>query len=190
MTNTKALYQGLLSLLDRGQWQDRRHLKTAVSMIVGFILSSSSSLTKWIPYALGRALQAQSVQRRFARWLYNDRLQVHDLYGPLIQEALVAWGEATLYLALDTTMLWGQYLHDSVERDLSGSRRAPELGRPGARQCPGGVPGLSAVTPAGGPVTTSGPTASRVAGRPGLCRCCPDAVVCSLGMGVPAADQA
>lgn len=109
MTNTKALYQGLLSLLDRGQWQDRRHLKTAVSMIVGFILSSSSSLTKWIPYALGRALQAQSVQRRFARWLYNDRLQVHDLYGPLIQEALVAWGEATLYLALDTTMLWGQY---------------------------------------------------------------------------------
>ena len=87
MTNTKALDQGLLSLLDRGQWQDRRHLKTAVSMIVGFIWSSSSSLTKWIPYALGRALQAQRVQRRFARWLYNDRLQVHDLDGPLIPEA-------------------------------------------------------------------------------------------------------
>jgi len=109
MTNTKTLYQGLLSLLDRGQWQDRRHLKTAVSMIVGLILSSSSRLTKWIPYALGRALQAQSVQRRFARWLYNDRLEVHDLYGPLIQEALAGWSEATLYLALDTTMLWGQY---------------------------------------------------------------------------------
>jgi hypothetical protein len=45
-------------------------------------------------------LQAQSVQRRFARWLHNDRLKVHDLYGPLIQEALVEWGEATLYLAL------------------------------------------------------------------------------------------
>src|SRR5512143_3314033 len=109
MTNTKTLYQGLLSLLDRGQWQDRRHLKTAVSMIVGLILSSSSSLTKWIPYTLGRALQAQSVQRRFARWLYNDHLEVHDLYGPLIQEALAGWGEATLSLALDTTMLWGQY---------------------------------------------------------------------------------
>ena len=57
MTNTKTLYQGLLSLLDRGQWQDWRHLQTAVSMIVKLILSSSSSLTKWIPYTLGRALQ-------------------------------------------------------------------------------------------------------------------------------------
>jgi len=109
MTNVTPLYQGLLSLLDRGQWQDQRHLKTAVSMIVGLMLSSSISLTTWIPYALGRALQAQSVQRRFARWLYNDRLEVDDLYAPLIQEALVEWGEATLYLALDTTMLWGQY---------------------------------------------------------------------------------
>ena len=79
MTNTKTLYQALLSLLDRGQWQDRGHLKTAVNLVVGLILSSSSSLTQWIPYTLGRALQAQSVQRRFARWLYNDRLEVHDL---------------------------------------------------------------------------------------------------------------
>jgi hypothetical protein len=45
MTNATALYQGLLTLLDRGQWQDRRHLKTAVNMIVGLILSSSISLT-------------------------------------------------------------------------------------------------------------------------------------------------
>jgi len=109
MSDIKTLYQALLSLLDRGQWQDQRHLKTAVNMIVGLLLSSSISLTKWIPYALGRALQAQSVQRRFARWLGNERLEVHSLYRPLIQEALAAWGEATLYLALDTTMLWGEY---------------------------------------------------------------------------------
>ena len=109
MTTATTLYQGLLSLLDRGQWPDQRHLKTAVSMMVGLMLSSSISLTSWIPYALGRALQAQSVQRRFARWLDNDRLKVHDLYSPLIQEALGAWGEATRYLALDTTMRWGQY---------------------------------------------------------------------------------
>jgi hypothetical protein len=96
MTNATALYQGLLSLLDRGQWQDRRHLKTAVNMMVGLILSSSISLTGWIPYAISRALQAQSVQRRFARWLDNDRLDVHFLDAPLIQEALLAWGEATL----------------------------------------------------------------------------------------------
>lgn len=96
MANATTLYQGLLRLLDRGQWQDERHRKTAGNMIVGLILSSSISLTGWIPYTLGRAWQAQSVQRRFARWLDNDRLDVHDLYPPLLQEALLAWGEATL----------------------------------------------------------------------------------------------
>jgi hypothetical protein len=109
MTNATALYQGLLSLLDRGQWQDQRHLKTAVNRIVGLMLSGSISLTGWIPYTISRAWQAQSVQRRFARWLDNDRLDVPLWYAPLIQEALTAWGEATLYLALDTTMLWDQY---------------------------------------------------------------------------------
>jgi hypothetical protein len=109
MTHATALYQGLLTLLDRGQWQDRRHLKTAVNMMVGLIVSSSISLTRWIPSTLSRALQAQRVQRRFARWLDNDRLDVHLLYAPLIQEALTAWGEATWYLALDTTLLWNHY---------------------------------------------------------------------------------
>jgi hypothetical protein len=49
MTNAKALYQGLLSLLERGHWQDQRHLKTAINLIVGLLLSSSISLTSWIP---------------------------------------------------------------------------------------------------------------------------------------------
>jgi hypothetical protein len=34
---------------------------------------------------------------------------VHQLYSPLIQQALAEWGQNTLYLALDTSMLWGQY---------------------------------------------------------------------------------
>lgn len=109
MTNAMTLYPGLLSLLDRGQWRDQRHLKTAVNMLVGLMLSSSISLTGWIPYTLGRALQAQSVQRRFARWLNNERVDVHGLYAPLIQEALSTWGQSKVYLALDTTMLWDQY---------------------------------------------------------------------------------
>ena len=95
MINAIVLYQGLLSLLDRGQWQDRRHLKTAVNMITGLILSSSVSLTSWIPYVISRALQAQSVQRRCARWLDNERLDAHVLYAPLIKEALSAWGWLT-----------------------------------------------------------------------------------------------
>jgi hypothetical protein len=81
MTDATALYQGLLSLLDRGQWQDQRRLKTAVNITVRLMLSSSIGLTGWIPYTISRALQAQSVQRRFARWPDNDPLDVHLLYA-------------------------------------------------------------------------------------------------------------
>jgi hypothetical protein len=31
MTNTQTLYQSLVNLLDRGQWQDQRHLKDALA---------------------------------------------------------------------------------------------------------------------------------------------------------------
>jgi hypothetical protein len=47
--------------------------------------------------------------RRFRRWLDNDKIEVASLYGPLIQQALAAWGEQVLYGALDTSMLWKPY---------------------------------------------------------------------------------
>jgi hypothetical protein len=48
------------------------------------------------------------------------------LYGPLIRQALSEWGRNVLYLALDTSMLWGRYciiriglaVADSPEREL------------------------------------------------------------------------
>jgi hypothetical protein len=49
---------------------------------------------------------AQSSVRRFARWLENDRIDVHALYGPLMQQALAEWGTQVLSLALDTSTLW------------------------------------------------------------------------------------
>ncbi len=40
--------------------------------------------------------------RRLRRWLDNDRIDVHVLYGPLMPEALIGWVDKTLYGALDT----------------------------------------------------------------------------------------
>lgn len=80
-------------------------------MIVGLIESKTVSLPEWVPFVDSRAVFAQSVVRRFSRWLNNQRIQVHALYGPIIQEALTAWGDYTIYLALDTSMLWDQFCH-------------------------------------------------------------------------------
>ena len=109
MGNSSVLYQSLLLLLDQGQWRDFRHLKTGVDMVVGLLLSASTNLTKWTPFAQGRALIAQSIQRRFIRWLNNHHIDVHQLYAPLIREALSQWGDNTLYLAFDTSLLWDRY---------------------------------------------------------------------------------
>lgn len=110
MENTLRLYHTLIRVLGQHRkWLDLRHRKTLAWMMVGLIQSGRISLTAWVPYVQSRARYAQSTVRRFTRWLNNGRINAHDLYGPLIQQALAEWGDGKLYLALDTSMLWGQY---------------------------------------------------------------------------------
>jgi hypothetical protein len=78
-------------------------------MMVGLIHSGSISLCAWTPFVVSRAQYSQSTQRRFRRWLENEKIAGHALYGPLIQQALVGWVDKTLYGALDTSMLWDTY---------------------------------------------------------------------------------
>jgi hypothetical protein len=110
MGNPLRLYHTLVQVLGQHEnWLDRRHLKTLAWMMIGLIRSGKIGLNAWTPYVHSRATYAQSTVRRFARWLDNPRIQVMDLYGPLIQQGLTEWGNYKLYLALDTSMLWGRY---------------------------------------------------------------------------------
>ena len=110
MEKSPRLYSELVELCGQpGQWRDVRHLQTLAWMVVGLIHAECVKLTAWVPFVQGRAQYAQSTQRRFRRWLANRRIEVAPLYGPLIQQALQDWGAHTLYLALDTSMLWNQY---------------------------------------------------------------------------------
>jgi hypothetical protein len=110
MENSLRLYHTTVQVLCKHQnWLDIRHLKTLAWMMTGLMQSGTISLPAWVPYVHSRAVYAQSTVRHFARWLSNSRIEVHSLYGPLIQQALAEWGERKLYLALDTSMLWGKY---------------------------------------------------------------------------------
>src|SRR4029450_12284792 len=110
MENTPYLYDTLLRVLGQhAHGLDLRHLKTLAWMMVGLINSSSISLCAWAPYVVSRARYSQSTVRRFRRWLDNDKIEVHALYGPLIAHALAQWGNHVLYVALDTSMLWNTY---------------------------------------------------------------------------------
>ncbi|WP_262562805.1 hypothetical protein [Acaryochloris sp. CCMEE 5410] len=60
--------------------------------------------------------KAQSVERRWQRFLCNPLIDVHKLYVPLVLLALKNWRTHRLYLAMDTTVLWNEYcmIHVSV----------------------------------------------------------------------------
>jgi len=104
------LYNTIIKIVSQHQkWLDKRHMYTLVWMVVGIIPSGCVNLTKWIQYVESRAKYAQSTQRRFAMWFYNNRIDVKSLYGPLIQKALAEWGNHTLYLVLDTSRLFMDY---------------------------------------------------------------------------------
>jgi hypothetical protein len=85
MAKTSYIYNELLKLLGQSeQWADIRHLHTLIWMVIGLICSGTISLTKWTTYVNSRARFAQSHQRRFSRWLQNERINVQKLYSPII----------------------------------------------------------------------------------------------------------
>ena len=112
MENTPKLYDTLIQILGQhAHWLDKRHLYTLTWMIVGLTESKVISLPEWAPFVDSRARFAQSTVRRFSRWLHNKRIKVHEMYGPIIQEAIAEWKDNIIYLALDTSMLWDRFCH-------------------------------------------------------------------------------
>jgi hypothetical protein len=110
MENTPYLYETLLRVLGQhAHWLDLRHRKTLAWMMVGLICSKTVSLGAWTPFVVSPAQYAQSLVRRFRRWLDNNRITIEPLYGPLIEQAVVGWVGKRMYVALDTSMLWNTY---------------------------------------------------------------------------------
>ena len=88
MENTSYLYDTLFRVLSQHtNWLDVRHLKTLAWMMVGLIHSGAMSLGRWSPFIVSRVQDSQSTVRRFRRWLANEKIEVHALYGPLIRQA-------------------------------------------------------------------------------------------------------
>ena len=101
MESMPLLYQALMQVLDCHQnWLDVRHRKTLAWMVNGLIQSGKIGLGAWAAYVHCRAEQAASIVRRFRRFLDNNRIKVHPLYGPLLQQALSEWDHKTIYVVL------------------------------------------------------------------------------------------
>lgn len=87
---------------------DLRATTTFVWAVFGLIISECVSLSLWALFRPGEA-KAASKERQFSRWLHNDRIRPMLIYRPLVEEALQEWAGVTIYLALDTSQLWGRF---------------------------------------------------------------------------------
>lgn len=117
MSNSTHFHRQLLGFLRQYSHAcDLRHLKALAWMVSALICSGKLSLPAWEPYVPSRAKKAQSIERRWRRFLGNERIRVSALYVPLVLVALSGWKSHRLYLALDTTVLWDRYcmIHLSV----------------------------------------------------------------------------
>lgn len=103
------LYTAILSLCHPGDWPDQRLLVLFCQLVRAVIVSKTISLPDGLPFIDGKAVMAQSKERRLSRWLLNERIEVPQIYGPMIYAALSSWGARAVYLAFDTCLLWENY---------------------------------------------------------------------------------
>lgn len=103
------MYQAVLAHLEHSLWNDSRNAHTLAWMVTGLVLSQRPSLPAWLPHIHSRATFAQSTERRVRRWLENPAIHPVSIYGPLVTRALRDWGEHTLVLALDTSLLFEKF---------------------------------------------------------------------------------
>lgn len=77
--------------------------------IVGVNMEKSVHLSKWGMHRSGEALAA-SKQRQFARWLKNGKIAPAMIYKRLVQKVFAEWGGRKIYLALDSSSLWDEFV--------------------------------------------------------------------------------
>jgi hypothetical protein len=90
-------------------FHDLRCRATFAWAIVGIILEKSVHLSKWGVYRSSE-VQAASKQRQFVRWLKNDKIVPADIYQRLAQTAFAEWRGDKIYLALDSSSLWDEFV--------------------------------------------------------------------------------
>lgn len=105
------LYRTIIEMIVKSKvrFHDRRCLVTFAWAIVGLILEKSVHLSKWGLHRSG-TMQAASKQRQFVRWLKNAKIDTVEIYRKLAQSALTEWTGQTIYLALDSSSLWDQFV--------------------------------------------------------------------------------
>lgn len=110
MSNHSTLFYNLMQFVGSSglRFHDLRTLATFVWAIAGLLTTGKISLTQWLLVRSGPA-KAASKLRQLTRWLDNDKIQPLKAYRPFVSHMLQEWAGQTVYLALDTSLLWNRF---------------------------------------------------------------------------------
>jgi len=111
MSDSLNLYRTIIDLIlnAKVRFHDKRCLLTFAWAIVGVLLERTVHLSKWGIHRT-REVQAASKQRQFARWLKNTKIERVGIYRQLARTAFVNWNGDKIYLALDGSSLWDEFV--------------------------------------------------------------------------------
>jgi hypothetical protein len=111
MSDSLTLYRTIIAMIlnTRTHFHDIRCLVTFAWAIVGVLLEKSVHLSKWGVHRTGRA-KAASQQRQFVRWLNNTKIEHATIYPKLVKTVCADWGGHKIYLALDSSSLWDEFV--------------------------------------------------------------------------------
>lgn len=111
MSDSLNLYRTIMGLvMSTGvHFHDLRCLVTFVWAIVGLLKEQAIHLGKWGDHRPG-VVEAASKLRQLVRWLRNTKIDEVAIYKKLVRAALIDWRGQTLYLALDSSSLWNEFV--------------------------------------------------------------------------------
>lgn len=112
MGDSLRLYHTIMEFLFNSavRLHDIRVFSTLAWAIVGLLLSHQVSLNRWCQHRPGAVKKAESKVRQLMRWLHNPKLDVAQIFRPLIRTALLSYAGGQLVLALDTSGLWERFV--------------------------------------------------------------------------------
>lgn len=107
MSSSKELYTRLIGTLSPlVSVAHIAHLTNWVWIIVGILQANSIGLSQIAIYIPGEA-KAESRVTTIRRWLKNFRVDVWELYRPVLEQALQGWHTVTAIVILDGVMVFG-----------------------------------------------------------------------------------
>lgn len=105
MSDSQRLHATFLDTLQSNLAdEDFRNLDTLAWALTGLLLQRTTRIPTWCSH-LPDKVNAASREQRFRRWLQTRSVDSQRYYRPFITQALAAWTDHTLYLALDTSSI-------------------------------------------------------------------------------------